>query len=95
MCEEGTYSLADPATTSLADLSQKVCLPCPDGAAGCYGDTIELDEGYWRISDIATRPLRCPLTKSCIGGTGSGDDLCANGYECIYNPKDCKEIGLS
>ena len=80
-CESGTYSLTDPATTSLDNLGQQVCQPCPDGAVSCVGDTIVLEEGYWRISERATTTLRCPHRDSCGGGAGTGDELCRAGYE--------------
>lgn len=80
-CEAGTYSLTDPATTSLDDLGKQVCQPCPDGSASCFGNTIVLEEGYWRISDMATSTLRCPHRDSCRGGAGTGDALCRDGYE--------------
>lgn len=82
LCEEGTYSLTDPLITPLDDLGQQtVCRDCPEGSLGCYGDTITLEEGYWRISDLATTILKCPLAHSCGGGSGHGDLLCRDGYE--------------
>ncbi|CAN0316744.1 unnamed protein product, partial [Ectocarpus fasciculatus] len=80
-CEEGTYSLTDPATASLDDLGKQVCQPCPDGSSSCRGDVIELEEGYWRISETATTTLKCPHRDSCGGGSDTGDALCLDGYE--------------
>lgn len=81
-CEEGTYSLTEPSTVSLGELTQqKVCKKCPDGASRCYGDTIELEDGYWRISDLSHSTLSCPYPHSCGGGSGTGDELCLDGYE--------------
>jgi hypothetical protein len=81
-CEVGTYSLTDPSTKELSDLSNSdVCKPCPSGARDCYGDTIVLKEGNWRISDYSTALLACPYgDHACRGGTGSGDSLCGKGY---------------
>lgn len=80
-CEEGSYSLTDPATTSLDLLSQKICKECPDGALRCHGDTIYLKNDHWRISDLSTNIFTCPHHSSCVGGAGAGNDLCAEGYE--------------
>lgn len=77
-CDEGTYSLTDPSTTTLDYLDQQqVCQVCPDEASNCHGDTIELKDGYWRISDLATSPH----PNSCRGGPGFGDSLCQEGYK--------------
>jgi predicted outer membrane repeat protein len=82
-CEVGTYSLTDPSTKELSELSNSaVCKPCPSGAKDCSGDTIELKKGYWRISDNTTTLLACPYGElACRGGPGSGDALCGDGYE--------------
>lgn len=82
-CEEGTFSVTDPATvSSLSDLTQlDVCLGCPDGSASCHGKTVVLKDGYWRISEKATSTTACPYEGSCGGGSGAGDVLCAAGYE--------------
>lgn len=85
MCEDGTYSLTDPSTTSLSDLSQStVCKECPRGSSKCFGDVIEVQKGYWRIAESATTLLSCPYGEfGCKGGSGSGDDLCRAGYTGI------------
>lgn len=82
-CNEGTFSVTDPATvSSLSELTQlNVCLECPEGAEFCYGDTMTLEKGYWRISELATRTTKCPYSGSCGGGSGTGDALCTDGYE--------------
>ncbi|CAN0440476.1 unnamed protein product, partial [Ectocarpus fasciculatus] len=59
-CEDGTYSLTDPSTSDLGELGQQqVCQSCPNGASRCYGDTIDLNDGFWRVSDLATTTLSC------------------------------------
>jgi hypothetical protein len=80
MCEDGTYSLTDPSSTSLSDLTD-VCKECPSGSLDCYGDVIEIRKGYWRISNSTTTLLNCPYGDfGCRGGSGSGDELCREGY---------------
>jgi hypothetical protein len=81
-CENGTYSTTDPSTKSLSELrNSDVCKACPSGSKACYGDTIVLKEGYWRISDSSTNLQVCPNGKhACHGGSGSGDLLCHEGY---------------
>lgn len=85
-CEVGTFSVTDPATVScLSDLTQQdVCRECPDGSDSCYGSSIILSKGYWRISDKSTSTTKCPYEGSCKGGAGSGDALCADGYEGMF-----------
>lgn len=81
-CPDGTFSVTNPATvSSLSELSQQnVCLKCPDGADNCNSGTVNLKDGYWRISEYAASTMSCPYVRSCIGGSGVGDDLCADGY---------------
>jgi predicted outer membrane repeat protein len=82
-CESGTFSVTDPQSlnASLSKLTQqKVCLDCPDGSSGCHGNSVDLEEGYWRISDQAISTLSCPYVGSCKGGSGTGDELCTDGY---------------
>jgi hypothetical protein len=85
-CEVGTYSLTDPSTKELSELSYSdVCKPCPSGAKDCNGDTIVLKKGNWRISDNSSTLLACPYGENaCRGGTGSGDSLCRKGYTGKY-----------
>jgi predicted outer membrane repeat protein len=84
-CEDGTYSLTEPSSVSLSDLSQiEVCKKCPDGAGACYSDVIVVKEGYWRVSGEASTVLWCPLDRrSCGGGTETGDASCRYGYQGI------------
>jgi hypothetical protein len=84
-CELGTYSLTDPNTTGLSQLSQiDVCKECPSGARRCHGDELVLRSGQWRISDSAETILRCPLgDSSCHGGAAAGEGLCSAGYEGV------------
>jgi hypothetical protein len=81
-CEEGTFSVTDPQNTSLSELTQQqVCRECPDGASACYGNSVFLKDGYWRINNQSTSTLKCPYADSCGGGEGTGDELCTDGYE--------------
>lgn len=84
-CELGTYSLTDPNTTTLSQLSQiDVCKECPSGVRRCQGDQLVLKSGQWRISDSAETILGCPFGESsCQGGTGAGEGLCREGYEGV------------
>jgi hypothetical protein len=72
-CPNGYYSLVENATD---------CLPCPDNAKECYGKTIVVEEGYWRISSLDDNIMTCPLiSSSCKQGDYSGQDSCNAGYE--------------
>jgi hypothetical protein len=81
-CEKGTFSLTEPSSVSLSDLTQiKVCKKCPDEADDCYSDVMVVKEGYWRVSDEASTILKCPLgSGSCGGGAETGDASCEEGY---------------
>lgn len=82
LCETGTYSVTDPSMVSLDLLGQtNVCKQCPDGSSSCYGSSVILKDGFWRISQKATSTVECPYADSCRGGAGSGDELCSTGYE--------------
>lgn len=82
-CDSGTYSITDPSSVlSLSELRQtEVCLECVDGASTCYGDTVVLKDGFWRVSEYSTIAVRCPYDGSCAGGGGTGNELCADGYK--------------
>ena len=87
-CEAGTYSLTDPSSVLLADLTQiKVCKKCPDGADTCSSDVIVVKEGYWRPSEESSTIMLCPMgTKSCKGGNETGDASCHDGYQGVIVP---------
>jgi predicted outer membrane repeat protein len=80
MCETGTYSLA--SSSSLDDMSQiEVCQRCPSEVNSCSGSTIDMRDGYWRISQSSDVIFACPTgTAGCKGGEGSGDEICHEGY---------------
>lgn len=76
LCENSSYSLDENS-----DLSVRGCKRCPAHADTCWGDVIDVSEGYWRISELASTILPCPLGKeSCKGGVVSGEASCAVGY---------------
>lgn len=81
-CETGTYSL-NPDKSDLSKMDQiSVCKPCPANTVSCYGDVLELEKGYWRISGDSDAIQVCPYGKSaCHGGDLVGDESCATGYE--------------
>jgi hypothetical protein len=76
LCPLGTYSISYSPTAS--------CTEC-NGATGvttCQGNEITLDSGYWRRMPGNEAVLECPLGEaSCVGGTGTGGEICADGYE--------------
>jgi hypothetical protein len=74
VCESGSYLL-------IYEQSTLVCTPCPVGAEICYSNVIKLKEGYWRHNNMSETILECKFgSKACIGGSNSGDALCAYGY---------------
>jgi hypothetical protein len=61
-CPSGSYSFRyDP---------KAACAPCPDNTDGCEGGVINAAQGYWRAAPTATKLLKCPLPKGCVGGSG-------------------------
>ena len=63
-CPAGSFSFRyDPKAS---------CAPCPDNTDGCAGGVIHAAKGYWRASPTATKLLKCPLEKGCVGGSESG-----------------------
>ncbi|KAL4469209.1 hypothetical protein ABPG73_014938 [Tetrahymena malaccensis] len=62
-CPQGTYSL---------DPTQSSCQQCPLAEANCYGNVIELPQGYWRSSKNTAQIYPCfqSLLK-CIGDNTS------------------------
>lgn len=82
-CPVGSYSLVEPNTKQLSDLTHSVCEQCPnsDIAKYCAGDSIFLQEGQWRISTSTDFILSCPKdAPSCQGGLEAADDSCGEGY---------------
>ena len=76
LCPNGSYSLEDNS-----DMTITSCRPCPLGSSSCYGSTIKLSPGYWRISSMAWTIFECPLSSACLGGAEVGDASCAEGYK--------------
>ena len=82
-CRNGTFSITDPTGLMLSEIREvNVCRDCPSGVSSCFADTLVLDKGYWRVGTEAVDVLSCPMEgNSCVGGAGTGEDLCAQGYE--------------
>jgi hypothetical protein len=74
VCPSGFYSLEYDTVTE--------CSACPDHAT-CFGDSIVVDKGYWRLSDDTVTVFTCPLEGSCVGGLSTGVDMCSQGYTGI------------
>jgi hypothetical protein len=68
LCPSGGYSFRyDP----LQPATQ--CIPCPENSDDCYGSTIIVSPGYWRINQYAVILEECNYgTLACIGGDGMG-----------------------
>ena len=46
----------------------------------CYGNTIILSPGFWRRTPTTSSIEICTWPEACIGGGGTGDELCGAGY---------------
>lgn len=52
-------------------INQTQCTECPENSADCYGNTIIVSPGYWRINQYGVTLIECPYgTVACIGGDG-------------------------
>ena len=74
-CPVGSYSLTYEAGAS--------CIKCNGilGVSECHTNAITLATGYWRRLPTNAAVLLCPLGDvGCVGGYGTGDQLCADGY---------------
>ena len=77
-CNSGTYSFH---YSPIAE-----CIPCPPHTTDCYGNTLVLQPGYWRLSPYTTTMLECPYgSKSCPGGL----------FPTITNQSDIENIGCA
>lgn len=62
------------------------CSSCPTGATceleGTTLRTLEIEPGHYRLDAISARVYECTKAKddACVGGNGTGSQLCANGY---------------
>lgn len=74
VCASGSYSLEE---------NSLLCTNCVDisGIDDCYSNQIFVSSGYWRRYPYTTAVMKCRYARSCIGGNGTGDSLCAQGYE--------------
>lgn len=70
-CPPGSYSLHyDP---------DGKCIPCPENTDGCFGSSIAVLPGYWRISPDSTVMMQCPMPDACLGGDGG---TCSDSSKC-------------
>ena len=61
------------------------CLKCPDGVQ-CDVEANELsslqvEAGFFRAVPNSKEVYSCTREEACLGGSGSGDDLCSDGHE--------------
>ncbi|KAL4439057.1 hypothetical protein ABPG74_008832 [Tetrahymena malaccensis] len=61
-CPQGTYSF---------DPTQSICQQCPLVEANCYGNVIELPQGYWRSTKDSINIYPCQSFVKCIGDKAS------------------------
>ncbi|EWS74388.1 transmembrane protein, putative (macronuclear) [Tetrahymena thermophila SB210] len=81
VCQNNTYSLVEiPPDKIINDTIQ--CKPCPDSADQCYGNIIEVKQGYWRISNNSDDIIYCEDNPSnCVGYSDyKNGTYCKEGY---------------
>lgn len=77
ICEHGTYSFNTNIPTD-----SSICKSCPSNTLSCYGSTLVLKEGFWRISSNSIDIFSCPYgSKACKGGETINIESCNIGYE--------------
>ncbi|EAR98680.2 MORN repeat protein (macronuclear) [Tetrahymena thermophila SB210] len=78
-CQNGTYSLVDPNIQT--SQNQLTCKQCPQSANKCYGNQIELKNGYWRKNEITDIILACnDQVGSCKAEDPENVNYCESGY---------------
>ena len=82
-CSNGTYSLKDND-----DLNVTWCSDCPTHAS-CYGSVIDVDSGYWRLSDNTSTLFDCPISGACTGSVEPILHYCNRSDVCI-----CFKVGV-
>ena len=68
-CSTDTYALDVKIDTT--------CKPCPGNATCWGGNSIILNQGYWRSSEMSDLIIECRIPSACLGGYES---KCAEGY---------------
>jgi predicted outer membrane repeat protein len=72
-CGLGTYSFF---------VTDSACSLCPENAYCPGGNQMDVDSGYWRLSQTSTEILQCPLPSSCLGGANtSSTSQCESGHQ--------------
>ena len=75
VCPYGKYSFDNKNALSCDDCTHIV------GVKQCYGNHIEVEQGYWRRYPTASTVFQCPLDpSSCIHGNYTGNAVCGVGY---------------
>ena len=78
-CPSGSYSL------HYVRQETKECVSCFSlpGVVQCHSNSIQVAPGYWRRYPSSQAVMACVGggELSCLGGTGTGEELCNEGYE--------------
>ena len=75
VCGDYTYSLIyDP------NAQCDICAGIP-GIRNCSAKTLNLNNGYWRRTEVSDAIFECPIQDACLGGAQTGDVACETGYE--------------
>ena len=86
-CMNGEYDNAGVCTTcpngSYSFTNFSACTSCvyTKGVSNCWSNKILVAPGFWRRYPSNLAVLECPIVDGCKSGTGTGDELCAEGYE--------------
>lgn len=74
VCAAGFYAL---------ELGATVCNSCPENTDCPGGNTLDMDEGFWRVNEFSSEVLKCPVQKSCLGGSNVAEQ-CRSGHTGMY-----------
>lgn len=86
--ETGCYPC--PSQSFSVEPTDRECNACPTFALCSGGMHLDLDEGYWRSSELSSEVYLCPIQSACLGGQNStcaegfSDKVCAQCAEGFY-----------
>ncbi|KAL4472074.1 hypothetical protein ABPG72_001072 [Tetrahymena utriculariae] len=76
-CVQGRYSLKIPDMQK--DVNKLQCVSCPEQAQSCQGSEINLNDGYWRESNLTDQIYTC-LLDGCSFQNPKSKAGCLTGY---------------
>ena len=76
-CETCTVDKPDNIPTCLTAIEHSIS----SGGNLVTLETLSIEEGYWRATNISTTVLACYNRHACAGGVTDSLDYCSDGYK--------------